>query len=41
MRASDRSRGSLLSYIDREERLPAVHPLHTIRTTTNHALAVT
>jgi len=40
MRGSDRTRGSLLIYIDREERVPAVHPLHTIRTT-NHALAVT
>jgi hypothetical protein len=31
MRGSDAMSGSLFSYVDVEERIPALHPLRTIR----------
>ena len=39
MRGSDRSSGSLFSYVDLEARIPARHPLRTIREIVNEALA--
>jgi len=39
MRGSDASSGSLFSYVDVEERIPATHPLRTIRTIVNDVLA--
>ena len=38
MRGSDASSGSLFSYVDVEERIPATHPLRTIRTIVNEVL---
>lgn len=39
MRGTDRTTGSLFSYVDLEERVPAGHPLRTIRRVVNDALA--
>ena len=39
MRGSDAISGSLFSYVDVEERVPATHPLRTIRTIVNDVLA--
>src|SRR5947209_2794080 len=39
MRGSDATSGSLFSYVDVEERIPATHPLRTIRTIVNEVLA--
>ncbi len=39
MRGSDRTSGSLFSYVDIEERIPAKHPLRAIREIVNDALA--
>lgn len=39
MRGSDETRGSLFSYVDLEERIPARHPLRKIRQIVNDALA--
>ena len=39
MRGSDRTSGSLFSYVDLEERVPAKHPLRTIRAIVNDVLA--
>jgi transposase len=39
MRGSDQSSGSLFSYVDLEERIPAKHPLRTIRAIVNEVLA--
>jgi transposase len=39
MRGSDASSGSLFSYVDLEERVPAKHPLRTIREIVNDVLA--
>lgn len=39
MRGTDRTAGSLFSYVDLEERIPAGHPLRTIRRVVNDALA--
>jgi len=38
MRGSDRSSGSLFSYVDLEQRVPAKHPLRVIRTIVNDVL---
>jgi transposase len=38
MRGSDATSGSLFSYVDLEERVPAAHPLRTIRAIVNDAL---
>jgi transposase len=38
MRGTDDRSGSLFSYVDLEERLPARHPLRTIRQVVNDAL---
>ncbi|TRW96783.1 IS5 family transposase [Paracoccus sp. M683] len=38
MRGSDKVTGSLFSYVDLEERIPARHPLRKIRTVVNDAL---
>jgi transposase len=38
MRGSDATSGSLFSYVDVEERIPATHPLRTIRTIVNEVL---
>src|SRR5262245_27731524 len=38
MRGSDASSGSLFSYVDLEERIPAKHPLRTIRGIVNDVL---
>jgi transposase len=38
MRGSDAASGSLFSYVDLEERIPATHPLRTIRTIVNEVL---
>ena len=38
MRGTDETSGSLFSYVDLEERIPARHPLHKIRRVVNHAL---
>jgi transposase len=39
MRGSDATSGSLFSYVDLEERVPAKHPLRTIRAIVNDVLA--
>ena len=39
MRGADESSGSLFSYVDLEERIPALHPLRKIRQVVNDALA--
>src|ERR1700704_1873845 len=39
MRGSDATSGSLFSYVDLEERVPAQHPLRTIRAIVNDVLA--
>ena len=39
MRGSNRTSGSLFSYVDLEERIPAKHPLPTIREIVNEVLA--
>ena len=39
MRGSDAASGSLFSYVDMEARVPATHPLRTIRTIVNEVLA--
>jgi transposase len=39
MRGSDKTSGSLFSYVDVEARIPARHPLRTIRQIVNEALA--
>lgn len=39
MRGTDEATGSLFSYVDLEERIPARHPLRTIRQVVNGALA--
>ena len=39
MRGTDEARGSLFSYVDLEERIPARHPLRKIRQIVNDALA--
>ena len=39
MRGSDTISGSLFSYVDVEERIPATHPLRTIRAIVNEVLA--
>lgn len=38
MRGSDKVSGSLFSYVDLEDRIPARHPLHKIRAVVNDAL---
>jgi transposase len=39
MRGSDKTSGSLFSYVDVEERIPSKHPLRTIREIVNEVLA--
>jgi len=39
MRGSDKSSGSLFSYVDLESRIPSTHPLRTIREIANETLA--
>ena len=39
MRGTDEATGSLFSYVDLEERVPAGHPLRAIRRVVNDALA--
>ncbi|TFL15903.1 IS5/IS1182 family transposase, partial [Jannaschia formosa] len=39
MRGTDRTTGSLFSYVELEERIPGGHPLRTIRRVVNDALA--
>ena len=39
MRGSDERSGALFSYVDLEARVPAAHPLRTIRVIVNEALA--
>jgi transposase len=39
VRGSDAASGSLFSYVDMEERVPATHPLRTVRTIVNEVLA--
>lgn len=39
MRGSDEKTGSLFSYVDLEERIPAKHPLRLIRRIVNDAQA--
>ena len=39
MRGSDAVTGSLFSYVDLEERVPAKHPLRVIREVVNEVLA--
>ncbi len=39
MRGADEASGSLFSYVDLEARIPARHPLRTIRQVVNEALA--
>ena len=39
MRGSDETSGSLFSYVDLEDRVPAGHPLRVIREIVNDALA--
>lgn len=39
MRGTDETSGSLFSYVDLEERIPARHPLRKIRQVVNDALA--
>ncbi len=38
MRGSDEATGSLFSYVDLEERVPARHPLHKLQAVVNDAL---
>ena len=38
MRGTDKTSGSLFSYVDLEERVPSVHPLRKIRQIVNDAL---
>ena len=38
MRGSDATSGSLFSYVDLEDRVPAKHPLRTIRAIVNNVL---
>ena len=38
MRGSDERSGALFSYVDLEARVPAAHPLRTIRVIVNNAL---
>jgi hypothetical protein len=38
MRGSDAVSGSMFSYVDLEERVPAKHPLRTIRAVVNEVL---
>jgi len=38
MRGSDKVTGSLFSYVDLEERIPARHPLRKVRSVVNDAL---
>jgi len=38
MRGADATWGSFLSYVDVEERIPATHPLRTIRVIVNEVL---
>ncbi len=38
MRGTDETSGSLLSYVDLEDRVPALHPLRKIRQVVNDAL---
>jgi len=38
LRGSDKVTGSLFSYVDLEERIPARHPLRKIRSVVNDAL---
>jgi hypothetical protein len=38
MRGSDAASGALFSYVDMEARVPATHPLRTIRTIVNEVL---
>jgi transposase len=40
MRGTDEASGSLFSYVDLEERIPAKHPLRNIRQIVNDALAI-
>lgn len=40
MRGTDGTTGSLFSYVDLEERIPARHPLRKVREIVNAALAV-
>src|SRR5690606_4029031 len=40
MRGTDETSGSLFSYVDLEERIPARHPLRKIRQVVNDALAI-
>ena len=39
MRGTDEASGSLFSYVDLEERIPARHPLRKVRQVVNDALA--
>ncbi len=39
MRGTDETSGSLFSYVDLEDRIPARHPLRKIRQVVNDALA--
>jgi len=39
MRGTDEASGSLFSYVDLEDRIPARHPLGKIRQVVNEALA--
>ena len=39
MRGTDETTGSLFSYVDLEERIPARHPLRKVRQIVNEALA--
>ena len=39
MRGADETSGSLFSYVDLEDRIPARHPLRKIRQVVNDALA--
>ena len=39
MRGTDETTGSLFSYVDLEERIPARHPLRKVREIVNDALA--
>lgn len=39
MRGTDEKSGSLFSYVDLEERIPAKHPLRKIQQVVNDALA--
>ncbi|MDP2739619.1 MAG: IS5/IS1182 family transposase, partial [Pseudorhodobacter sp.] len=39
MRGTDEASGSLFSYVDLDERIPARHPLRKVRQVVNDALA--